>query len=72
MWCHNAEGHNFSDFWVESDVMKWVGLVGNSSFAVGHPIVFGNECNSTGTRFPIAMNTTLILYILTYWSSASQ
>jgi len=79
MWCHNAEGHSFSVWWSESEVPEWVGLVRNKLWAY-RPIVFANQCASTGIRFLLSINTTLILYILQFlicfachcWSSSSQ
>jgi hypothetical protein len=44
MWCHNAEGHSFNTFWMESEIKKLVGLVINSSFEVWCPTVFDNQC----------------------------
>lgn len=46
-------------FCVESEVMKWVVLERNSSFGVGHLIVFVNQCKYTGMRFVLAINITL-------------
>jgi len=79
MWCHNAEGHSFNVWWIESEVTEWVGLIRSRLWAYC-PVVFANQCTSTGIRFLLVINTTLIPYILQLltcfarhcWSSSSQ
>jgi len=67
MWCHNAEGHFFSAWWTESEVTEWMGLVRNRLWAYC-PVVFANQCSFTDIRFLLAINTSLILYILQFWT----
>jgi len=65
MWCLNAKGHSFSVWWTESEVTEWVWLVRNRLWEYC-PFVFANQCTSTGIRFLLAVNTTLILDILQF------